>query len=512
MTPLWQRDIKATRLAFVNELTRLGFVEITDNTNAGSTVLGEPSTLAACGLDIGDAIRIHVGADFPFTPPDVKYKNPPAQLTWHLQSGGTLCLWHRGNHSRLEWLTPLNLIERIGLWWADRDKDWPHDAGALDLQHYFPGGGSTLYTYASPDDLQGQVTLENKGNGWYHWTKYTPTGGRDDQFLKRQLRRTFAESVDLGTLQQPVWNWPTIAARLDPETAKRIENGIQRKSTGHLMLRYTRPGPEGDEAAILGVTAMADDNQIKLEAVYTAEDSQRVLGHRAGTDAPALKTKSCLIVGLGAIGSFVADGLARSGIGKLTVMDHDIMLPGNSTRHLCGPETINLSKPDAVEASLTSRGLMDRSTVAKRHERMTARVAFELLSKHDVVVDATADLGVEWALQTIGHDLHTPIIHVRLHRQGGLCRIDRSHPQSTDRMADVPPRDDEPAPTREPGCIDTISPTPPWAAQAAASRAVAAVIDVLTDRWEHPDSYIDVLIPQPDPPYDTLGALTNEAT
>ena len=46
----------------------------------------------------------------------------------------------------------------------------------------------------------------------------------------------------------------------------------------------------------------------------------------------------------GAIGSFVCDLLARSGVGSITAYDPDIIRPGNMICHLADVESVGLSE------------------------------------------------------------------------------------------------------------------------------------------------------------------------
>lgn len=47
-----------------------------------------------------------------------------------------------------------------------------------------------------------------------------------------------------------------------------------------------------------------------------------------------LATRSVTIVGLGAVGGYVAEGLARSGVGRLRLVDFDVVSPSNINRQL----------------------------------------------------------------------------------------------------------------------------------------------------------------------------------
>ena len=60
--------------------------------------------------------------------------------------------------------------------------------------------------------------------------------------------------------------------------------------------------------------------------------SEMVLG--TGSTAK-LNNSSVIIFGLGGVGSYVAEALARAGIGKITIVDNDIVSESNINRQLC---------------------------------------------------------------------------------------------------------------------------------------------------------------------------------
>jgi tRNA A37 threonylcarbamoyladenosine dehydratase len=47
-----------------------------------------------------------------------------------------------------------------------------------------------------------------------------------------------------------------------------------------------------------------------------------------------LQTKHVLIAGLGGVGSYAAEAMARAGVGRLTLLDHDVVSPSNINRQL----------------------------------------------------------------------------------------------------------------------------------------------------------------------------------
>lgn len=88
---------------------------------------------------------------------------------------------------------------------------------------------------------------------------------------------------------------------------------------------------------------MADDNPIweRSGILLDAAAVQR------------LATTHVLLAGLGGVGSFAAEALARSGIGALTIVDHDRVAPSNLNRQLCAlHSTVGLKKADVMAARI----------------------------------------------------------------------------------------------------------------------------------------------------------------
>lgn len=66
-----------------------------------------------------------------------------------------------------------------------------------------------------------------------------------------------------------------------------------------------------------------------------------------GDDLDILKNSCVMIVGLGGVGSYAAETIARSGIGKLIIIDKDVVEASNINRQLIAlNSTINKSKVD----------------------------------------------------------------------------------------------------------------------------------------------------------------------
>ena len=69
-----------------------------------------------------------------------------------------------------------------------------------------------------------------------------------------------------------------------------------------------------------------------------------------GADAPEiLKTKRVAVLGLGGVGSYLVEALARAGVGHITVIDKDVYSESNLNRQLYAlPETVGKKKTAVV--------------------------------------------------------------------------------------------------------------------------------------------------------------------
>jgi molybdopterin/thiamine biosynthesis adenylyltransferase len=243
----------------------------------------------------------------------------------------------------------------------------------------------------------------------------------------------------------------------------------------HVAIRYQRRGEHG-----VLIASLSGLGSPKLAALNAAPDDQRTRDLRAHPHAAALTSKSVAIVGVGAIGSVVADLLHRHGVGRLVLVDGDVLKPGNTTRHLLGNEYVGLNKAIGMERMLSQR-LRDRSTVTAIDAAVTALdPAVNLLDTVDVVVDATAD-GRATALLTAAADAGAGrLVSACVLADGYAVRVDVTpHPDaSVIKPPDLPPIK---AGVHETGCSSPVSTTPPAAAVEAAAIAARVTTELLLD-------------------------------
>jgi hypothetical protein len=132
-------------------------------------------------------------------------------------------------------------------------------------------------------------------------------------------------------------------------------------------------------------------------AVVHAErgDAAWVHGRGFEPEVQALSGKNVVLVGVGSLGGFVAENLALSGVGRLTLIDPGILETANIGRHTLGARCVGENKANALVSKLRSEyphlaiNAIDRS-LFQLPDQSTS-----VFDETDLVVSTTADPSVE---------------------------------------------------------------------------------------------------------------------
>lgn len=116
---------------------------------------------------------------------------------------------------------------------------------------------------------------------------------------------------------------------------------------------------------------------------------------RRGSVGGILHEKRTGIVGLGSLGSKIAVSLARSGVGRIELIDNDLLHPGNMVRHDADWREVGVHKADALARRIR---LLDpsievscwRSSIGGQVSSQEASNVLGALAECDVIIDATA--------------------------------------------------------------------------------------------------------------------------
>lgn len=115
---------------------------------------------------------------------------------------------------------------------------------------------------------------------------------------------------------------------------------------------------------------------IRQEMLLGAEAMQR------------LRQAHVIVFGIGGVGSYVAEGLARAGVGALTLVDSDTVGLSNLNRQLCAlHSTLGQYKSDVMAARIRDINPLCRVTSMPTLYREETKEAF-FQERYDYIVDA----------------------------------------------------------------------------------------------------------------------------
>ena len=123
-----------------------------------------------------------------------------------------------------------------------------------------------------------------------------------------------------------------------------------------------------------------------------------------------LKNAHIAVFGLGGVGGYVVEALARCGVGTLELIDHDTVSLSNINRQILATrETVGMEKPKA--ARLRVQAIDPKIKVISRHQFFGPDTKTEFdFSKYTYVVDAIDTVTGKLALVQAAREANVPIL------------------------------------------------------------------------------------------------------
>lgn len=450
---------------------------------------------------------------FPFAAPRVVILDAGAPLepTFHVDEDGVPCLWEdEWAVDEAPWRDPRVLVSRIAHWMKQTVAAWPDD-DSCDLERYLKQDPKAFVMYdAAALVLDAPVR--------------TTVGPTSDTLIVTAERRRIRDALggrrqrndnrlawvaNIGPVTRPLRGWRDVALAIGAR-ATEVDRLISLGAVRLLLLLYSHGGAPG----ALALRVWRTPTDIEVLACESADSSPATRGLRSGAAAKHLADVRIAVVGCGAIGSFTADLLFRSGIPHLTLADGERLRPGNVVRHLAGAEHVGRPKTEAVRARLADVE-PDVSVVRTRGPLYDLEDAIALVRGHQVVLDATGSARASSLLATAadragGGSGHS-VVSVCVQRDGNVLRVDRLPLRPGEVHLPALPLLDGTTGLRERGCGGPVSQTPPGVVVAAAELALRVVLDEATRECALPATVAEVRNAQPEPPYHQVGPLSSAA-
>ena len=410
--------------------------------------LSKPSSGWRIDLDVGavkydgiDHLFIAVDAAFPNSQPRVLAPQAGSDFRWpHVEEKGLLCL----KSTRLSVAPAQRILQHIA--WAhellnygdvqcqqefEREFSayWDHrSSDKSKLPMFFsmvaPGGKSREIVYFN-DFTSNRIVVADSKSQLISWLRNSGKNPSDKDIQSSWVLR----------LSRP------LIPKDYPETGQDILKALPISVVSKILIpgqrcpllfeAKTATGPAFAGVLLNGATERALTKGFRglarvpfqnILKSFTARDIQRcpitrvdgpwVHGRGHDQSYPEMRTRTIAIIGCGALGSAMARLLAQSGVGRLLLVDHDILKPPNVARHVLGIQSVMANKAKAMAKLLHADfPHIDVKPFPQRFEWMN-RLDLEELSKVDLIVSAGIDFDGDMSIDSWRRGLSMPPAHL----------------------------------------------------------------------------------------------------
>jgi len=156
-----------------------------------------------------------------------------------------------------------------------------------------------------------------------------------------------------------------------------------------------------------------------------------VLREVGGPGQNALKQASVLVIGAGGLGAPVLMYLAAAGVGRLGVIDDDIVSLSNLQRQIIHT-TSDIGKRKVDSAAAQIRALNPHVTFEAHPMRLTAGNAMALIANYDLVLDGSDNFETRYLVADACFLSKRPLITAALGQFDGSLTTIRAHEKNAD--------------------------------------------------------------------------------
>lgn len=136
-----------------------------------------------------------------------------------------------------------------------------------------------------------------------------------------------------------------------------------------------------------------------------------------------VENKTVALIGLGALGSSVAEILAKAGIGHFLICDYDTLSTGNVARHIGGLNDFGAKKTRVVASRLLNINPYINIKVKESSAVNSLEELAKFIGSADLTISTTADENVESAINQIAVLRKKVVLYGRALRKGSIGRV-----------------------------------------------------------------------------------------
>jgi molybdopterin/thiamine biosynthesis adenylyltransferase len=508
---------------FVEELEAAGFERVEPSTWEGPTL----QSLIDSGHTDAERMKIIIRPSWPYFPPLL---NVPGIVAWHADRE-QLCIWNGEDNSQ-RWVTLQGIHDRIDEWIAEEGDGFAAVENARNPELYWREDIERVVGLVDIDALVGDDPTDGQ-HGEFHFADARSANDQPSPIVVFDIERgAFRSSSRLpggltshrllrgrwmyrSSIPHPPQSIEELRSFLTETQRERLDRDLRTRQV--VMYGLVWPNNAGLVGTMLVSQADAAGARENHLVVLRPKGRDAML-LRAGPDAALLQPSTVVIIGVGAIGSHVAEQLARAGVGRLRLIDYDRLWPVNLVRHAAPPGTpAGTPKTIALSEHLIQYPWVEIEPVDG--VVWTPSGIQDVLESADVTIDATGHAGLAELIGRVAQGNGRPVVSAALFRGGAVARVRRQALDADtpfvqrphlDRYPQIPPLDDELEYVgTETGCLALVHNAPPPSVTIAAALAAEVAIDHLTGRHEHDDEVIEV-IRRGEAPFDRLGRLRVE--
>ena len=499
---------------FASQLAELGFQSVVIS---GSSRWRGPVHPAFGALTDATTMDIVIRPGWPFQPPVLLVDGLD---TNHSTLDGFVCMWREGDPS-LEWTTAAGFLSRIEKWCENAEHDWQDDPLGYDAFLNFDVRKKlpNIATFDLP-----QLGVRSGQWGECHGAvsgalmRVDIVPGR--QQAANQLRCLWFHVGELST--PPPRRFSEVFRYLSRKQRRGLERALEERrrpepfmvsgGVDFVLFCWEHMG----RTDMLPMACEGTNGKVEAIALQPAPTDKSSLILRAGPDAPALRTLRAVLFGAGALGGYVGNTLAESGLGYLDIVDSDVLLPGNVVRHVAGHDLVGKAKVQAVRQVIEDHAPWTEFHEFAESPMVPGRIR-ELVAGADIVVNTTGNDAFTSALAMVAEEMEKPLVSGALYRGGNIARVQRQvlgtdtpiHLREEGEKYPLIPSGNGESDFATPalGCSAPVNNAPPSSVMSCASLIVQVVIDALAGRFEFNDEVIDVYRKTDEAPFDRAGRL-----
>ena len=192
------------------------------------------------------------------------------------------------------------------------------------------------------------------------------------------------------------------------------------------LQREDTPVSDGDTISIVPSVAggvAAEPEAATLSNQEVARYSRHLIMPEVGMDGQLkLKAASVLCIGAGGLGSPVALYLAAAGVGRIGIVDYDVVDYSNLQRQIIhGTPDVGRSKLDSARDRLNA--INPEVTVETHDAAISSDNAFDLLAGYDIIVDGTDNFPTRYLVNDACVLLGKPNVYGSIFRFEGQASV-----------------------------------------------------------------------------------------